>query len=138
MPSESNVFEWIVHLDGPATYMPANTDVERPSPYAGRRFTVKAIFPENYPFKEPSIMFREGVMWHPIVDFKTGIPCENAVKSFWGPTKMAIDLFQHLQSILAHPTGAGAVNADASQELLESLDKFETNARNAASKEPKC
>ena len=69
-PSETNALEWLVHIDGPATYMPPNATAERPSPYAGRRFAVKVTFPDTYPFKAPVMSFREGVMWHPIVSVR--------------------------------------------------------------------
>jgi ubiquitin-protein ligase len=136
-PSEGNALEWLVQLDGPATYVPPNSAAERPSPYAGRRFALKVVFPEQYPFKAPALTFREGVMYHPIVSQKEGTLCVNVIDSFWGPTKMAADLLTHIRNVLAHPTAEGAVNMDASAELnAGNVEAFEKKAREAAAKEP--
>ena len=41
MPDAENVRQWIVHVTGPATYVPPGKTESRPSPYAGRKFAVK-------------------------------------------------------------------------------------------------
>ena len=62
--------------------------------------------------------------------------CALVIDSYWGPTKMAIDLLSHLRSILAHPTEQGAINPEASAQLAGSIEEFEKQARSAAAKEP--
>ena len=92
--------------------------------------------PESYPFKAPELRFREGVMWHPLVNFEEGSLCVLAIDAFWGPKKMASDLLRHIITNLAQPTGEGAVNAECMKQLQDDVEAFEKKAREMAAKEP--
>ena len=67
-----NAREWIAQIVLPATYLPSGDSAERPSPYAGRRFTLRVTFPDTYPLQAPQLHFRGDVMWHPHVNFSDG------------------------------------------------------------------
>lgn len=48
-----NALVWQVVMKGPAKYQVG--EEERACPYAGREFTALLTFPDNYPFKNPSV-----------------------------------------------------------------------------------
>jgi hypothetical protein len=82
-----------------------NTGTEiRPSPYAGRTFPVKLVFPANYPFKAPAVTFPSEVLWHPQVEFKTGIVCAADLEKMWGPTKTVADVAKFVLAFLGNPS----------------------------------
>lgn len=132
---ETNPLEWKIHVTAPATYTVKGAS--RPSPFAGRVFTVTVRFPNNYPFKNPDLYFPPGVLYHPGVVTDTGVACTEPLEKAWGPVKNVTDVAKYILSVLSDPAGSSPVNEEAGKELDSDITKFEANARKYAEKAPK-
>ena len=123
----------------PATYQPPGELAERPSPYAGRRFTITMTFPDSYPIVGPSLSFRAGAMYHPLVRTEGDELDYLWIGRTWRPPMMAEELLLRACDALAHPLadGANGVNAECTRQLRDGdLEAFERIARAAAAMEP--
>eukprot|EP01132_Coremiostelium_polycephalum_P005192 gene5192-6463_t len=96
-PDGSNFFNWIGTINGaPSTV------------YAGLEFKISLKFPENYPFKAPTVKF-ETACFHPNVD-TVGNICLDILKDQWSVIYNVRTLLLSIQSLLGEPNNDSPLN----------------------------
>jgi ubiquitin-conjugating enzyme E2 H len=87
----------------------------RDTPYFGRRWRIRITLPAEYPFKSPSVGFRDPI-FHPNVDVTAGSVCLNALNSEWTPMYKLTDIMDTLlPQLLTYPNADDPLNAHAAQ-----------------------
>ena len=87
--------------------------------YENGIWKINIQFPQNYPFKSPSIGFLDKI-YHPNVDYASGSICLNVLNEEWQP----IYTIQHiletfLPQLLTYPNSDDPLNNDAAKLYLE-------------------
>lgn len=84
------MFKWTATILGPEG-----------SPYAGGIFFLDVIFPADYPFKPPKVVFLTKV-YHPNVA-STGAICLDILKDAWSPALTISRVLLSISSLLTDP-----------------------------------
>jgi ubiquitin-conjugating enzyme E2 D len=111
-----DLFTWDVTMSGPDN-----------SPYAGGKFVLRVVFPEQYPFKPPLMSFQTTV-YHPSVQTATGEVC-GAVLGTWGPTLTAQHCLLTVYSLLQDPNPDHPLEQEIAQLLATKPKEFEKMAK---------
>jgi ubiquitin-conjugating enzyme E2 D len=111
-----DLFTWDVTMSGPDN-----------SPYAGGKFVLRVVFPEQYPFKPPLLSFQTTV-YHPSVQTATGEVC-GAVLGTWGPTLTAQHCLLTVYSLLQDPNPDHPLEQEIAQLLATKPKEFEKMAK---------
>eukprot|EP00831_Metopus_contortus_P032720 TRINITY_DN2637_c0_g1_i1.p1 TRINITY_DN2637_c0_g1~~TRINITY_DN2637_c0_g1_i1.p1 ORF type:complete len:155 (+),score=9.04 TRINITY_DN2637_c0_g1_i1:129-593(+) len=77
---EEDLFHWEAQIIGPVS-LPLN--VQPDSPYSGGIFRLDILFPSDYPFKPPKVVFKTKI-YHPDVSSSGGIWLD-ILKDQWSP-----------------------------------------------------
>lgn len=101
LPNEDNPFTWIVTISGPPD-----------SAYDGIRYKMEVTFPDQYPFKPPTIKFITPV-YHANIMLTTGEICLDILKDNWSPVLTLPKVVISLRLLLAAPNVSSALNHDA-------------------------
>ena len=98
---------WSITLFGP-----------KDSPYDGGCFSVKLVFPGDYPMKAPTMRF-ETKIFHPNIDWADGSVCMDSLAAGWSPPWGPRTLLEGVLSLLTAPAqGADSpLNCDAAKLL---------------------
>lgn len=98
---------WSITLFGP-----------KDSPYDGGCFSVRLVFPGDYPMKAPTMRF-ETKIFHPNIDWADGSVCMDSLASGWSPAWGPRTLLEGVLSLLTAPAqGADSpLNCDAAKLL---------------------
>lgn len=102
-PEDDNMFLWV------ATVMGAEGSV-----YGGIEFRLRISFPEEYPFKPPTVKFVTPC-YHPNVSLTTGDVCLDILKENWSAVLSVRSILLSLQSLLLTPNNNSPLNADAAK-----------------------
>ncbi len=86
----NNIYEWIATLVGPTG-----------TPYDGGLFTLKIVFPKNYPFTSPKINF-ETPIYHCNIS-SDGSICLDILKDNWSPALTVDKVLLSISSLLNEP-----------------------------------
>ncbi|EQL02886.1 hypothetical protein G6O67_004004 [Ophiocordyceps sinensis] len=98
--AEGNLLSWTATIDGPDD-----------TPYAGLSFKLSFVFPSNYPYAAPTVLFKTPI-YHPNVDF-SGRICLDILKDKWTAAYNIQAVLLSLQSLLDEPNNASPLNAEA-------------------------
>ena len=96
--------------------------------YEGGRWKINIQFPDNYPFKSPSVGFLDKI-YHPNVDFGSGSICLNVLNTAWTPIYTVahiVDTF--IPQLLTYANPDDPLNVEAANLLLENLDAYNKKA----------
>ncbi|XP_066106552.1 uncharacterized protein [Saccopteryx bilineata] len=115
-PIADNIFEWQAIIIGPSG-----------SPYEGGIFTLKMVFPCNYPFKPPKIQFATKI-YHPNID-RQGTICMNLLSLDWSPIVTVSKLLQAICSMLSEPVMEDMLVPEITKIYLKDRAKYELLAR---------
>jgi len=115
-PAEDNMRLWNVVITGPPD-----------SPYAKGTFKVKIEFPEEFPFKAPSLTFQTKV-YHPGINDEGQI-CVPVLSDQWKPTVTIQSVLQTVYEKLANPSPDEPYEADIAALLKSDKAKFQSNAK---------
>ncbi|KIM30140.1 hypothetical protein M408DRAFT_294209 [Serendipita vermifera MAFF 305830] len=116
VPLEDNLLHWDVTIAGPPN-----------SPYKGGTFKVKIIFPDNFPFKAPSLTFSTKV-YHPGINEEGNI-CVPVLRDEWKPTITLSNVLHIVYDKLANPSPDDPYEADIAAQLKSDKPKFTSTAK---------
>ena len=94
------------------------------TPYEKGIWLIRIMFPDNYPFKSPSVGFKDKI-FHPNIDYNSGSICLNVLNQCWTPIYTAshiIDTF--IPQLLAYPNPEDPLNGEAAKMLIDSVENF--------------
>lgn len=86
----NNLLAWTATIAGPAD-----------TPYADLKFKLSVVFPNNYPYAPPTVLFKTPI-YHPNVDF-SGRICLDILKDKWSAVYNVSSVLLSLQSLLGEP-----------------------------------
>ena len=101
-------------------------DIKGPSdtPYEKGQWRIRIMFPEDYPFKSPSVGFLNKI-FHPNVDYGSGSICLNVLNQSWTPIYTAVHIIDtFIPQLLTYPNPEDPLNPEAAKMLLDSPDTF--------------
>tara|TARA_B110001469_G_C9585539_1_gene290448 strand:- start:453 stop:905 length:453 start_codon:yes stop_codon:yes gene_type:complete len=116
-PINNNIYCWIGSIIGPSN-----------SPYSGGLFELKIIFPNNYPFKPPSIKFNTPI-YHPNIN-KLGNICLDILTTNWSPALTIIKVLLSISSLLTDPNPQDPLDKKIANIYLNDIEQYKKNARN--------
>lgn len=97
--------------------------------YEGGVWRVHVQFPDNYPYKSPSIGFCNSI-YHPNIDVRSGSVCLDVINQTWSPMfdlKNVFDVF--LPQLLLYPNSSDPLNGEAAALSLNDYDAYKAKVR---------
>jgi ubiquitin-conjugating enzyme E2 C len=94
--------------------------------YEGLTYKLSLAFPNDYPFKAPTVKF-ETPCFHPNVD-QFGNICLDILKEKWSSVYDVRAVLLSIQSLLGEPNNASPLNAQAAQ-LWDNQDEYQKTLR---------
>ena len=89
------------------------------TPYYGGKWKIIIEFPNDYPFKSPSVGFIDKI-YHPNIDLKSGSICMNVLNQTWTPIYTADKIIEtFIPQLLTYPNPDDPLNIDAADLLLQ-------------------
>jgi ubiquitin-conjugating enzyme E2 H len=82
VPDESKMLDFYVKFEGPVD-----------TPYEGGQWKVHVTLPPEYPYKSPSIGFKNR-LFHPNVDDHSGSVCLDVINQTWSPMYNLVNIFE--------------------------------------------
>lgn len=118
IPDESSIHDFYVKFEGPAE-----------TPYEDGAWTVHVTLPPDYPFKSPSIGFKNRI-FHPNVDDISGSVCLDVINQTWSPMFNLVNIFeQFLPQLLRYPNPTDPLNGEAAALLMRDPNAYTTKIR---------
>ncbi|RKO97897.1 hypothetical protein CXG81DRAFT_14312 [Caulochytrium protostelioides] len=115
-PKSSNLYSWVATILGPAT-----------SPYNGGVFFLDIEFPESYPFKPPSVVFRTRI-YHCNVNAQGRI-CLDILKENWSPALTISKVLLSICSLLTDANPHDPLVGTIAQQYLNEREEHDRIAR---------
>jgi ubiquitin-conjugating enzyme E2 H len=101
-----------------------NVTAPKDSAYEGYGFTILFSIPETFPFKSPSVGFRQRI-YHPNVDEMSGSICLDSLNKAWSPAMTLLNIVEvQLPYLLQYPNPDDPFNRDAASLLLQDPARF--------------
>jgi ubiquitin-conjugating enzyme E2 H len=122
--------DWKVELVNEST-KEFEVDFEGPigSPYEGGLWKVRVELPDNYPYKSPSIGFKNRI-YHPNVDESAGSVCLDVINQTWSPLFDLVNVFEvFLPQLLLYPNPSDPLNGEAAALMLREPESYEAKIR---------
>jgi len=114
--NKKNVRQWTILFDGPED-----------SPYEGGRFCLNFYFPMDFPFKPPTVNFKNFI-FHCNVDYKGNI-CVDILKDRWSPVQTISSLVTSIHLLLSTPNPDDPLNDKAARLYLSNRAEHDRIAR---------
>ena len=114
--NDSNFELWEATIMGPSD-----------SPYAGGVFKLDILFPENYPFKPPKILFKTKI-FHPNIN-KYGSICLDILNVKWSPAMSISKVLLSIVSLLTDPNPDDPLEKSIADLYLNDIEEYKKQAR---------
>ena len=119
---DSNMFEWEASIPGPEYSL-----------YEGGTFQLKILFPRDYPFKPPELIFQTKI-YHPNFRKDGSICCHalDILKDLWSPDITILRILKAIQWLLKNPNfdrACGFENVEVAEVYKKDRRLFEETAR---------
>ena len=113
--SETNLLHWevVIKLDR--------------EPYNHTVYTISIDFPQEYPFKSPTMQFLTPI-YHPNVDEK-GQVCLSMTRDNWKPSTKAVDMIDALLQLIHEPDLEHPLREELAIEFAKDRETFNKKAR---------
>lgn len=98
------------------------------TPYAGGKFRVDIVIPNEYPFSPPKMKFITSV-YHPNVSSQTGAICLDILKDQWSPALTMKTALISLQALLCAPEPDDPQDAVVANIYKTNRAEFDNTAR---------
>ncbi|CAE8604083.1 unnamed protein product [Polarella glacialis] len=115
-PVGDDMFTWTARIFGPPD-----------SAYQGGTFFLKIHFPQDYPFKPPTISFITKV-YHCNVNSQGAI-CLDILKDQWSPALQISQVLLSISSLLADPNPNDPLEPEIAKQYLQDRSKHDQTAR---------
>ena len=115
-PTDDDLFRWQATIVGPEG-----------SPYEGGIFTLKILFPSDYPYKPPILMFTTKI-YHCNINGE-GVICLDILKDQWSPALTISKVLLSLCSLLADPNPNDPLEPAIANLLISDPEAHDTQAR---------
>ena len=115
-PIGEDINKWNVVIVGPPN-----------TPYDGGAFRLKLRFPEEYPFKPPTVKFLTKI-YHPNVTCSDGEVCPALLAENWAPHLNIRYILETLRTLLLVPNGADPMDEEVGREFNLAPAEFSAKA----------
>jgi len=113
IPNEDLMHDFYVKFHGPDE-----------TPYHGGVWKVHVTLPQDYPFKSPSIGFKNR-LFHPNVDDLSGSVCLDVINQTWSPMYNLLNIFEvFLPQLLRYPNPTDPLNGEAASLMMRDIDGY--------------
>ena len=97
------------------------------TPYENGKWRISIYFPDNYPFKSPSIGFKNKI-YHPNIDLFSGSICINVLNNNWTPIYTVSHILEiFLPQLLTYPNPNDPINEEAAYYFLNNKKVYIDN-----------
>lgn len=115
-PSENDIKQWSATIKGPEG-----------TPFENGTFKLQLIFPDNYPFRAPTVMF-ETQVYHPNID-EGGSICLDILEDGWTAGLKIPQLLLSLISLLDDPNADDPLRSDVAEEYRDDINQYNESVR---------
>eukprot|EP01031_Cornospumella_fuschlensis_P031737 gene31737-38359_t len=116
-PCEDDLFEWQATIMGPED-----------SPYSGGVFFLDVIFPANYPFMPPMVLFTTRI-YHCNINSSTGQIYLDVLKEHWNPALTISKVLLSICSLLTDANPHESMEPDIAQLYKNNRTQHDATAR---------
>jgi len=93
------------------------------TPYEGGLWDVTVELPDDYPYKSPSVGFKNRI-FHPNIEQTRGSVCLDVLNMTWTPIYGLVNVFEvFLPQLLAYPNASDPLNSEAGKAWFYSQTK---------------
>ena len=104
------------------------------SPYEGYEYDILFTISEQFPFKSPSVGFRQRI-YHPNVDEMSGSICLDSLNKTWSPAMSILNIIEaQLPYLLQYPNPSDPFNREAAALLASSAERFKAYCKEHCAK----
>ncbi|KAL2353481.1 ubiquitin-conjugating enzyme/RWD-like protein [Cryomyces antarcticus] len=94
------------------------------TPFAGGLWKIHVELPDQYPYKSPSIGFKNRI-FHPNIDELSGSVCLDVINQTWSPMYDMVNIFEvFLPQLLRYPNPTDPLNGEAAALLMRDSKSY--------------